>query len=207
MTVKRPAKTTTTLRVGVTGHRPNRMPASQWDRIKRDLATVMAEVEATHQDRRLMLLSGIAEGADRLAAFAALGRGWSLHSILAFHRTRFEQDFPEPFAIGEFRALLAASEAVEEPKKGAQVRRPEDGYDAVARRLIASSDMLIAVWDGEGSRGKGGTVDVIEQAHAKGIPVVWVHARKTQSPRRLRAPDSGGGVKRLNVRSSRTPAG
>src|SRR4029078_10466166 len=110
MTIKRPAKITKTLRVGVTGHRPNRMPESQWARIKRDLAAVMAKVEATHPDHRLVLLSGIAEGADRLAAFAALGRGWSLHSILAFHRTRFEQDFPEPFAIGEFRALLAASE-------------------------------------------------------------------------------------------------
>lgn len=206
MTIKRPAKTTKTLRVGVTGHRPNRMPASQWDRIKRDLATVMAEVEATHRDRRLMLLSGIAEGADRLAAFAALGRGWSLRSILAFHRTRFEADFPEPFAVGEFRALLAASETVEEPRKGAHVRRPEDGYDAVARRLIVSSDMLIAVWDGEGSRGKGGTVDVIEQAHAKGIPVIWVHARKAQLPRRLRAPNGTGIMKRSNARNSRTPA-
>ena len=124
MTIKRSAKTKKTLSVGVTGHRPNRMPESQWDRIKRDLATVMAEVEAMHTDRRLVLLSGIAEGADRLAAFAALGRGWCLRSILAFHRTRFEQDFPEPFAIGEFRALLAASEAVEEPRKGAQVRGP-----------------------------------------------------------------------------------
>ena len=206
MTIKPPAKTKKTLRVGVTGHRPNRMPESQWDRIKRDLATVMAELETIYKDRRPILLSGIAEGADRLAAFAALGRGWSLRSILAFHRTRFEADFPQPFAIGEFRALLAASEAAEEPRKGAQVRRPEDGYDAVARRLVASSDVLIAVWDGEGSRGKGGTVDVIEQAHARGIPVIWVHARKTQSPRRLRAPDNAGGAKRLNVRSSRTPA-
>jgi hypothetical protein len=206
MTIKRPAKTTKTLRVGVTGHRPNRMPESQWDRIKRDLATVMAEVEATHRDRRPVLLSGIAEGADRLAAFAALGCGWSLRSILAFHRTRFEADFPEPFAVGEFRALLAASETVEEPKKGAHVRSPEDGYDAVARRLVASSDMLIAVWDGEGSRGKGGTVDVIELAHARGIPVIWVHARKAQLPRRLRAPDGTGAMKRSNARSSRTPA-
>ena len=206
MTIKRPAKTTKTLCVGVTGHRPNRMPESQWDRIKRDLATVMAEVEAIHVNRRFVLLSGIAEGADRLAAFAALGRGWSLRSILAFHRTRFEADFPEPFAIGEFRALLAASEAVEEPRKGAQVRRPEDGYDAVARKLIASSDVLIAVWDGEGSRGKGGTVDVIEQAHAKGIPVIWVHARKTQPPRRLRAPDAASNMKRPGIRGSRTPA-
>ena len=198
MTIKRPAKTTKTLRVGVTGHRPNRMPESQWDRIKRDLATVMAEVEATHPDRRPMLLSGIAEGADRLAAFAALGRGWSLRSILAFHRTRFEAGLSR--AVRHRRVPCAACRLRSRrgTQEGRAIPQPEDGYDAVARRLIASSDMLIAVWDGEGSRGKGGTVDVIEQAHARGIPVIWVHARKTQSPRRLRPPDSARDVKRLD---------
>lgn len=205
MSTKRPAKIAKVLRVGVTGHRPNRMPESQWERIKRDLTTVMAEVEAAHQDRRPMLLSGIAEGADRLAAFVALGRGWSLHSVLAFHRTRFEADFPEPFAVGEFRALLAASATVDEPKKSAHLRKPEDGYDAVGRKLVDLSDVLIAVWDGEGSRGKGGTVDVIEQAQARGVQVIWIHARKAQPPRRLRAAGDSGVPKRPVARRSRTP--
>ena len=78
MSIKRPARIAKALRAGVTGHRPNRMPESQWDRIKRDLATVMAEVEAAHPDRRPMLLSGIAEGADRLAA---RGAGLSPHAL------------------------------------------------------------------------------------------------------------------------------
>jgi len=192
--------------VGVTGHRPNRMPERNWARIKRDLAKVMAEIEAGRRGRRTLLLSGLAEGADRLAAGVALGLGWPLRAILAFHRTRFEDDFPEPFAIGEFRALLAASDVVEEPKKGAHVRKPpEDGYDAVGRRLLDLSNVLIAVWDGEGSRGKGGTVDVIEQARARGIPVVWVHARKALAPRWLPASSDAGGKKRSNAHRSRVP--
>lgn len=174
------------LRVGVTGHRPNRLPETAWGRIRADLAQVMAEIEAENPGRRPVLLSGLAEGADRLAAFVALGRGWWLHAILAFHRTRFEQDFPLHAAVGEFRALLAAATELTEPGRKAHIGKPpEDGYAAAGRRLLARSDVLIAVWDGEGSRGKGGTVEVIEQARQNGTPVIWVHALKPHPPRRM----------------------
>src|SRR5262245_36626546 len=92
------------LRVGVTGHRPNRLPEQEWDRIKNDLAEGMHDIEVAYPAHRVVLLSGLAEGADRLAAFVALGRGWRLRAILAFHRARFEEDFPSMFAVGEFRA-------------------------------------------------------------------------------------------------------
>lgn len=177
-----------TLCVGVTGHRPNRMPADQLPRIIGELVEVMGKIAADHPGRRLVLASGLAEGADRLAAFAALGLGWRLRSILAFHRSRFEQDFPGKLALGEFRALLEASSAIEEPRKGWERGRPaEDGYHAVGERLLALSEILLAVWDGEGSRGRGGTVDVMDAARARGIPVVWVHARNAVAPKRLRA--------------------
>jgi hypothetical protein len=162
------------------------MPAKQWERIKGDLARTMGRIEAAHPRRRCVLLSGLAEGADRLAAFVALGRGWALDAVLAFHRSRFEEDFPAPFAVGEFRALLAASKAVEEPARRAHLGKPaEEGYHAVGQRLLERSHILLAVWDGEGSRGKGGTVDVMEEARARGIPVVWLHASKPQRPRWL----------------------
>ena len=163
------------------------MPAEHIPRIIEDLTQVMAKIVASHPGRRCVLASGLAEGADRFAAFVALGLGWKLRALLAFHRTRFEQDFPGKYATGEFRALLEASSAVEEPRKGWERGRPaEDGYHAVGERLLALSEILIAVWDGEGSRGRGGTVDVIEAARARGIPVMWVHAAKAQSPKLLK---------------------
>jgi hypothetical protein len=192
--------------VGVTGHRPNRMPADQVGRVKRELVKAMARIEADHPGRRLVLLSGLAEGADRIAAFTALGRHWRLWAILAFHRARFEQDFPEPFARGEFRALLDASTAVEEPKRAAHVgRAPEDGYDAVGQRLLSLSNVLIAIWDGEGSRGRGGTAAVIEQAETRGIPVIWIHARRALPTRHLPASRTGRARKHSPVRLSRSP--
>lgn len=176
----------TSLIVAVTGHRPNRMPEQHWHRVKRQLANVMRSIETRHADRRLMLLSGLAEGADRLAAFVALGRGWSLGAVLAFHRTRFEQDFAEPDSIGEFRALLAAAEERREPRKKALLESPPAyAYERVAQYLLSKADILIAVWDGEASRGKGGAVEVIEAARHRGLPVVWIHATKLQPPRWL----------------------
>jgi hypothetical protein len=174
------------LRVGVTGHRPNRLPEAEWNRVRTDLAQVMAEIEGDDPGRRPVLLSGLAEGADRLAAFVALGRGWALRAILAFDRTRFEQDFPEPAALGEFRALLAAAAEVTEPPGAAHAGAPpEAGYEAVSRQLVALSDVLIAVWDGKPSRGRGGTVEVIEEARRKGTPVIWIQAQKPDPPRRM----------------------
>jgi hypothetical protein len=182
------------LHVGVTGHRPNRMSEQQWDRVKSDLAKVMQKIEVTYPVRRFVLLSGLAEGADRLAAFVAIGRGWRLRAILAFHRARFQEDFPGPFAVGEFRALLKASDKVEEPKKGAHLREPPEArYHAVGQRLLELSDVLIAIWDGKGSRGRGGTVEVLQEARRRGIPVIWLHANKPQRPRWLMSADRIGG--------------
>ncbi len=100
--------------VAVTGHRPNRLSADQLPRLTPQLAEVMAELEAAHPGRRFMLLSGLAEGADRLATHAALARRWALVAMLPFSRARYMEDFPEPDAQAEFDALLARAETVDE---------------------------------------------------------------------------------------------
>jgi len=90
--------------------------------------------------------------------------------------------------VARVNTILRRLERSGEPRKGAhRGRPPEEGYHAVGQSLLALSDVLIAIWDGEGSRGKGGTVEVIEAARERGIPVVWVHASKAQDPKWLTA--------------------
>jgi len=190
------------LRVGITGHRPNRLPPQEYERIRRQLSQTMARIEKANPEVQPVLITGLAEGADRLAAFVALGRQWPLHAVLAFHRSRFEKDFADAYSLGEFRALLGASTEVGEPDpKWHRGRTAEDGYDAVGDRLVGDCDVIIAVWDGEASRGRGGTVRVIEEARAHGVPVVWIHATKEQSPRRLAPTKTSNAIRR-----SRLPA-
>jgi hypothetical protein len=174
--------------VGITGHRPNHMPECEWNRVRQTLATVMRDIALRHPRQKCRLLSGLAEGADRLAACVALGLGWPFDVVLAFHRTRFEKDFPQPHAVGEFRALLAAASSIKEPGRRWHVGRPpEDGYDGVSAALQKLCAVLIAIWDGKNPRGRGGTRAVIDAARRCGIEVIWIHAVKAVPPRTLAA--------------------
>jgi hypothetical protein len=162
------------------------MPKSQWPRIEAQLAEVMAEIEARHPKRSRVLVSGLAEGADRLAAFVGLARGWKLHAILAFHRDRFEEDFHGPHSVGQFRALLGCADRITEPDPQWHLGRPaNEGYDAMGTTMLELSQQLIAIWDGGASRGKGGTIEVIEAARRRAMPVVWVHAARSVPPKAI----------------------
>lgn len=49
-----------------------------------------------------------------------------------------------------------------------------EAYEAANDALQSSCGLLIAVWDGQPSNGKGGTGDVVEAAGSRDIPVVVV---------------------------------
>jgi hypothetical protein len=189
-------------RVGVVGHRPDRLPsdpegqAALQGRLTRVMAATRAAVEAFAEGNpdaglyadgapRLRAVSSLAEGADRWLAEAALADCWALCAPLPFPREEFERDFTgasqlEPDSVERFRALLAAAE------QGAGIacfevdgsRDDEEGaYAMAARAVLNQSDLLVVVWDGEGSRGRGGTVDTIRQAVRFHVPTLWIHAR------------------------------
>jgi hypothetical protein len=42
--------------------------------------------------------------------------------------------------------------------------------------VVDNCDVLIAVWDGEGAEGQGGTGEVVARARSQGKPVVIVRA-------------------------------
>jgi hypothetical protein len=61
-------------------------------------------------------------------------------------------------------------------------------YAPAAEFLLRNIDVLLAFWDGGPSAGAGGTVDIIERAHAAGMPVVMVRLDRSDiAPRRLLA--------------------
>ena len=62
----------------------------------------------------------------------------------------------------------------------------EAGYEQAGRYVLDHSDVLLAVWDGQGAQGQGGTGEIVARARQQGKPVVIVRAgnRKpgTQEP-------------------------
>jgi hypothetical protein len=47
---------------------------------------------------------------------------------------------------------------------------------------VESSDVLLALWDGGASRGRGGTAEIVAYARERGVPVEVVPVRRTSAP-------------------------
>ena len=104
-------------------------------------------------DRPVRLVTGLAKGADALMIGLCRGK----MRILGIATDATEEE--------EAQRLL-----VDHVDDGARLARTSDIHIAVARRIIASCDLLIAIDNGGGGGGPGGTADVIAQAEAVGRP-------------------------------------
>jgi hypothetical protein len=174
--------------VGVTGHRI----LAEVDRIAAGIREAFGRIEAAHPGRPIVLLSPLAEGADRLAAHAVLEReGGRLIAPLPLAEDDFLQDFATPESKAEFRSLLERAEQVI-VLPPAETRNAS--YGAGGNYVVDRSEVLLAIWDGQGAQGQGGTGEVVARARVQGKPVVIVRAGNrspgTQEPTSL-GPEQG----------------
>lgn len=171
------------LRIGVTGHRQLADAAGVARAAAAVLGRIAADVRALAPDlprpARLRLVSPLAEVADRVVAEAALDAGYALQAPLPFARSSYENDFGDG-STEAFRELLARARSVFE--LNGDRSREEAAYEAVGRVVLGHSDILIAVWDGQAAKGRGGTGQIVEEALTKGVPVVWIRPDGTGAP-------------------------
>ena len=190
-----PNKPIAALTVGFSGHRWNKIAAGAAPRITRQLSSVFAGIDAAARREWarlatagcapvLRLVCNLAEGAD-LMAVASRPAGWSLHAVLPFSRSRYEDDFaPAHATLGvdrrpELAAALAQAEVIVELP---DVDDAVLGYERAGERMLEQCDLLVAVWDGQPAAGRGGTQAVIAQAIASAIPVIWIHSAREAAP-------------------------
>ncbi len=177
---RHPPRPLLALTVGITGHRaldPAVVPglATAITRLLISLQANVTRIAAQHQGRfadappRFCLVSGLAAGADQIAAAAALEAGYALAAVLPFERGAFAATMADGDRAA-MAALLARAETVWEAPAGCG----ENGYVLAGDVTVAGSDLLIAVWDGEPERGPGGTASVVAEAVRRGVPVVHV---------------------------------
>lgn len=190
-----------TLSVGVTGHRADRITAEKAGPVAEKLHFVVDSLchvgEQLRQEGErwflpepvdLRMVSALAEGADRMCAAAGLAACFSLDVPLPFTRDVYCDDFPDPQSKAEFRQFLGrASTILELPGDRAQA---DNAYSLVGGAILAISDILIAVWNGEASAGRGGTGDVVASALEQGKPVIHVPLA-ADAPVRLLWPGDG----------------
>jgi hypothetical protein len=165
-----PTDTRIPLVVGVTGHRDIR--AADRDALERRVRGILLTLCRDYPASPLILLSPLAEGADRLAARAALdGRvGARLIVPLPMPQAMYEEDFPTPGSLGEFRELLGkayrsfviplAAGNIEASIRTHGPHRDRQ-YEAVGKYIAQQSQILIALWDGVDRGLVGGTASIV----------------------------------------------
>ena len=164
--------------VGVSGHRVLGDIEGVCDLID----TALEVIATAHADVNLRIISPLAEGADRMVAQQALDKlNASLVVPLPLPVSEYLQDFNTPESKAEFLRLLErAEEVLLLPNAGSR----EQCYLAAGMYVIKQCDILIVVWDGQPSRGTGGTAEIVHEARKLGLPIVWVHTSK-RDPERI----------------------
>lgn len=174
-----------TLGIGVTGHRLARLGDADLPGLAETVAQVLTAIDAATPAGAVegtRVITGLAEGADMIVARGGLARGWALDAILPFGRSEFACDF-EGTARGDYQQMLDAAAAVFE-LPGARAHEGA-AYERVGRVVLAQSDLLIAIWDGDPGRGRGGAAQIVAEAVLAGIPVIHIDPAAVHPPRLL----------------------
>ena len=219
---RHPPKPRLTVRVGITGHRPNKLDDEAAARVARQLPLIFSAIEDAaakilrdnaalfaEEPLAFRLVCGFAEGADQMAV-AACPSGWQIEAVLPFPHDEYLKDFSQS-ANGDGRDVSAAF--VESLKKATTVTqlpapRPDDrakSYADAGGYLLRQIDVLIAVWDGEPPQ-PGGTGAIAREAFDGHIPVVWLMTTEDLPPRLITGFDddeqSGRARRRLHRRTA-----
>jgi hypothetical protein len=184
-----------TLKIGVTGHRPNKLNSNEIVRLSGEVRRLIADLrcivdeisrlaaESSAGSARLQVISALAEGADRMVAKLALDQGADLVVLLPFAREDYVLDFSGSRSRTDFLHLLEeANEIVELDGRRDTEESKKSAYARVGALVVERSDMLIALWDGEPASGTGGTAQVIELAKRSGRPIFWLPTSNRRRP-------------------------
>ncbi len=147
--------------------------------------TVSPEAQLVYGDApqtRLVSLSPLAEGSDRLLAKLAIEQGFALTCPLPFARSEYEKDFQSDESKNEFRTFLTLAEPSVLELDGGRGEAQDRSYEAVGRYVVRNCDILVAIWDGKPGKGLGGTADVVRFAVNHGPPIWWIHSDNETDP-------------------------
>ena len=155
------------LAVGFTGHR--KVPYETKSR------QVIRDFLAHQKESHHGILYGIcsaAAGGDQLFAESCLELNIPLRILLPRPAEQFRADFDEaPWQ----RTVRIMENAISVEVTGRQEAQNEQYYDC-GIQTVAESQLLVALWDGQPSRGFGGTQEIVSYARKTGHPVAWIHS-------------------------------
>src|SRR5437763_702523 len=165
--------------IGLTGHRE--FPDEDIPKLQQRIRQIFQNISEQYPSTPIILLTSLAEGADRLGAHIGLEMGMELIAPLPLEREVYETDFAGNKSKQEFDALLErARKWFELPlvegatPEGVKTQGYERNlqYAEVGAYIARYSQILVALWDGIEYERLGGTSMVVSYK-LKGIPELF----------------------------------
>jgi len=171
------------VRIGVSGHRNLPNKEGVINAVKKVLNSIDELLEKNMPNGtpyQYVIVSPLAEGADRIVADVVLNR-----------RRKDEADkpileVPLPVPVVEYKKTFDGGASSEKEFDDLAVKaekiellpptKRDDRYVQVGQHVVRNCDVLIAIWDGEKSKGQGGTQNIVEYAREKGRALFWINS-------------------------------
>lgn len=153
--------------IGVTGHRDLR--DEDVSGLRESVNRIFIEFRDLYPSTPFVVLTSLAEGADRLVARAAKNKGASVIVSLPMPIDEYKKDFASRGSIEEFNELLNQAQDwfVVPPGPGAtddvhDVLERVESYTRASQYIASHCQVLIALWDGQENVLRGGTAHTIK---------------------------------------------
>jgi 8-oxo-dGTP pyrophosphatase MutT (NUDIX family) len=162
-----------TLRIGVSGHQ--QIGDETTIRfVSQQLREILArfQQQAREQVQDIVGYSALALGADQLFVNIAFELGIPVEAVIPC--AQYEELFDFAEARNEYYQMLGRSQQVYQL---AFHDCTEDAYLAAGQWIVDHSDLLILVWDGYPTEGRGGTADVASYARLLRRPFIHINTR------------------------------
>ena len=169
--------------VGITGHRD--LVAKELPGIEATVRELLEDLAKRFPNRRLQVMSPLAEGADRLVGLVAEDLGIDLIVPLPMPENLYTQDFESSRSWAEFGRLHRyATERTTVPLAPGNTEDAISDYGPERNRqyaeagawVAARSDILVAIWDGKTLDDLGGTGQVVKFRREGEMPDYVPHA-------------------------------
>lgn len=169
-----------TIRIGFTGHRKLENPAEVANQIRNSIREILDKSGAT----KFQAVTCIASGGDSIFADVALEMGGDLKIVMPMPADDYLDDF-EGGDVAIFKKLVSndRTPTLITDRKPLSTEERNDLYLRAGEKVVDNCDYLIAVWDGEKSKGKGGTGNIVAYGKAKGVDVIHIRAFKSDISR------------------------
>ena len=195
------------LRIGITGHIG--LDPTKMEKLNRGIDKTIEHIERSFPKRYLTVFSPLAVGADRAVARKLLERkGSRLIAVLPMPEAEYlcdfgpsdlhRDDYEGAEARKEFRHWLSHRAIETIVMRGSATR--DESYEKVGYYIAERSDVMIAVWDGRASQGRGGTADIVARAKELGKPIchIWAGNYKKDPAKRTDVGEKHGTVELVN---------